>query len=218
MRLPMTGSPPPKHRSHGWLYQPAVASKSSRVLIRFFLLCFACLLACFPYSSQPQVIKPVMPLISQTVSEMSVTALLVFSIFAIGDPNLAIPHALTPACVGTVITLINIGFGGFAIGLNPARDLGPRLIATLTGDGGLFDAGACIYLLSPILGAVLGGYAYTQLASYAQSRRVVRQAAALLRDQGVYGVVVPTPDAMRRSLEQPPSSPAGSQMPQLALA
>ena len=162
-----------------------------------------------------------MPLLTQTLSEMSITALLVFSIFAIGDPNLQIPHALAPACVGSVITMINIGFGGFAIGLNPARDFGPRLIAALTGDGGkgLFDSSAWIYLFSPILGAVFGGYAYTQLSGYAQSKRVARRAKEMLRDQGIYGVVVPTRTALKRSLEEPRAEPTAiPQMPQLAAA
>lgn len=168
-----------------------------------------------PQVAATQVIKPLMPLISQTISEMGITALLVFCIFAIGDPNLRVPSALAPTCVGLVITLINIGFGNFGIGLNPARDFGPRLVATLMGDGALFDRGAWIYLLGPVFGAIFGGYAYNTSSSIARSRRMVRRATADLRDQGVYGVVVPTNQALRRSLEESQPPPA---RPQLAFA
>ena len=115
-----------------------------------------------PQVAATQVIQPLMPLLSQSISEMSITALLVFCIFAIGDPDLHVPHELVPASVGVVITLINIGFGSFGIGLNPARDLGPRLVAAFTGEFHLFEPGAWIYLIGPVFGAILGGYAYTR--------------------------------------------------------
>ena len=121
---------------------------------------------------------------------------------AIGDLDLHVPHELVPASVGVVITLINIGFGSFGIGLNPARDLGPRLVAAFTGEFHLFEPGAWIYLIGPVFGAILGGYAYTTGSRYARSKLMVRRASADLRNQGVWGVVVPTEQSVRQSLEQ----------------
>lgn len=155
-----------------------------------------------PQVAATQVIQPLMPLLSQSISEMSITALLVFCIFAIGDPDLHVPHELVPTSVGVVITLINIGFGSFGIGLNPARDLGPRLVAAFTGEFHLFEPGAWIYLIGPVFGAILGGYAYTTGSRYARSKLMVRRASADLRNQGVWGVVVPTEQSVRQSLEQ----------------
>lgn len=51
-------------------------------------------------------------------------------------------------------------------GMNPARDLGPRLVTLLTGwKGSALSRGWWVYTVGPIIGAVAGGAAYTQYAA-----------------------------------------------------
>ena len=46
--------------------------------------------------------------------------------------------------------------------MNPARDLGPRLVSLCTGWGGAaLSSGWWVYTLGPILGGILGGLAYS---------------------------------------------------------
>ncbi len=90
------------------------------------------------------------------------TFLLVLMIFALTEGcNLGRPNdALAPVFIGlTVTTVICLVAPLTQAGLNPARDLGPRLVAWLAG----WDAAAfpdrsggfvTVYVLAPILGAV----------------------------------------------------------------
>ena len=50
--------------------------------------------------------------------------------------------------------------GAGRAGMNPARDLGPRLVTAAAGWGGRALRGWAPYTLGPLLGAVLGGGAY----------------------------------------------------------
>ena len=65
------------------------------------------------------------------------TALLLFCIRAITDEyNMKVPSYMVPIAVGFVVLNIGICFGyncGYAI--NPARDLGPRLLTAVVGYG-----------------------------------------------------------------------------------
>lgn len=86
------------------------------------------------------------------------TALLLLLILAITDERNQPSGALTPALVGLVVVAIGMSFGalhGYAI--NPARDLGPRLLTVVAGykNNGLTD-GTMVFLV-PILGPLLGG-------------------------------------------------------------
>jgi len=94
------------------------------------------------------------------------TALLLFCIFAIIDErNLPPGSNLTPPLIGLSVVMIGMSFGslhGYAI--NPARDLGPRLLTVAAGfrNNGLTD-GSNIYLvplLAPLAGGVLGAALY----------------------------------------------------------
>jgi MIP family channel proteins len=97
------------------------------------------------------------------------TALLMCVIFAIGDKrNTAPPAGLAPVIVGLLVVLIGMTFGynaGYAI--NPARDLAPRLFTALFGWGSeVFRAGHAwwwVPVVAPVVGAVLGGWAYDLL-------------------------------------------------------
>ena len=102
------------------------------------------------------------PLVDQVVG----TALLVLVIFAITDERNQPPKGnLAPLVVGLLVAAIGMSFGpnaGYAI--NPARDLGPRLLAAVAGWGSAAFPGAGGYfwvpIVGPIVGAVLGAIAY----------------------------------------------------------
>jgi len=94
-------------------------------------------------------------------AEVWMTSVLVFLIFAIGDENGAFPKGSGPFFVGTTVTALVTVFGPVTgCGMNPARDLGPRLVTLLTGWGAAATTSWWIYTLGPIVGAVLGGMAY----------------------------------------------------------
>jgi glycerol uptake facilitator-like aquaporin len=95
------------------------------------------------------------------------TALLVLVIFTLSDPdNLAAPDpTLAPFFIGfTVAVLISLFAPITQAGWNPARDLGPRLVALLAGYGPIAipgpQGGFWIYLVGPLLGGPLGGLLY----------------------------------------------------------
>jgi glycerol uptake facilitator protein len=92
------------------------------------------------------------------------TALLAFVVFALTHPrNAGSPTAaLTPALIGlTVAALISVIAPLTQAGLNPARDFGPRLYAYWAGWGRVAIPGPrggflTVYVLAPILGALIG--------------------------------------------------------------
>jgi glycerol uptake facilitator protein len=90
------------------------------------------------------------------------TAILVFLVFALTTAANNPPMAnLTPWFVGIVVVGIGMAWGanaGYAI--NPARDLGPRLAAFVTGYGNdVWEASASndLYFWVPIVAPVIGG-------------------------------------------------------------
>ncbi len=94
------------------------------------------------------------------------TALLVGLIFAVVDKFNAQPGAnMAPLIIGLIVLAIGIAFGGMnGYAINPARDLGPRIFAVVAGfkNNGLTD-GPSVWLppvLGPIVGGILGGFAY----------------------------------------------------------
>ncbi|MCC6144817.1 MAG: aquaporin, partial [Candidatus Hydrogenedentes bacterium] len=99
------------------------------------------------------------------------TAFLAFFVFAVTDPNNrnAPGKNLAPLFIGlTVSIVISIVAPLTQAGLNPARDFGPRLFAWLAGWGEIAIPGPrggffSVYILTPIIGAILGAALY-QLA------------------------------------------------------
>jgi glycerol uptake facilitator protein len=88
------------------------------------------------------------------------TALLVLLVFAVTDLLNTPPGAnLAPFIIGLIVVAIGMAWGtnaGYAI--NPARDLGPRLAAFLTGYGGAWrDQYGDLYFWVPIAGPLIGG-------------------------------------------------------------
>lgn len=96
------------------------------------------------------------------------TALLAFFVFALTDPrNRNRPQGtLFALFIGlTVSILIAVIAPLTQAGFNPARDFGPRLFAYFNGWGSVAIPGPrggffTVYILSPIVGAVIGGLAY----------------------------------------------------------
>ncbi|MDW5597708.1 MIP/aquaporin family protein [Conexibacter stalactiti] len=103
-------------------------------------------------------------------SEIVGTALLVFCIFALIDNYNQPPKSnLAPLIVGIVVVAIGLSFGansGYAI--NPARDLGPRLVAwiegwkeiAVPGDYGNINSYMWIPIVGPLIGASIAAFLY----------------------------------------------------------
>jgi len=92
--------------------------------------------------------------------------LLLLLVFAITDERNQPPAAnLMPLMIGLVVVAIGCAFGslhGYAI--NPARDLGPRLMTVLAGfrHNGLTDGSGVwwVPIAGPMLGGLLGAWVY----------------------------------------------------------
>ncbi len=105
------------------------------------------------------------------VCEIIGTAVLVFGALAIpSNANLSGPGwatGLGPLLVGLLVFSIGLSLGGpTGYAINPARDLGPRLahaILPIAGKGGSDWSYAWIPVVAPIVGGVLGAWAYHQL-------------------------------------------------------
>lgn len=100
------------------------------------------------------------------------TAILVFLVLALTTASNNPPLAnMTPWFVGMVVVAIGMAWGanaGYAI--NPARDLGPRLAAWVTGYGnqvweaaGSDDLYFWVPLVAPVIGGLIGGAAFKYL-------------------------------------------------------
>jgi len=94
------------------------------------------------------------------------TGLLVLLVFAITDEFNAPPGSnLAPLIIGLVVVAIGMSFGGMhGYPINPARDFGPRLFATLAGfrNNGLTDGTHVwwIPVIAPLLGGLIGASIY----------------------------------------------------------
>jgi glycerol uptake facilitator protein len=100
------------------------------------------------------------------------TLILALVVFAVTDPrNVAAPLSrLAPVFIGlTVAALISVIAPLTQACFNPARDFGPRVFASLAGWGQIALPGPrgigtfTVYLIAPILGAILGGGVYRYL-------------------------------------------------------
>lgn len=97
------------------------------------------------------------------LTEGVATFVLVFVIILFGRT----PSGLGPLSVALLVVVIGIGLGGpTGYAINPARDLGPRLvhaILPIPGKGGSDWAYSWVPILGPILGGVAAGLAATAL-------------------------------------------------------
>ena len=97
-------------------------------------------------------------------AEAIATAILLLVILGATDAaNSARPQILAAAMIGLTVTLLISVIGPLTMaGLNPARDLGPRLFSALAGWGSVpFTANGhgwlTVYVLGPVAGALAGG-------------------------------------------------------------
>ncbi|WP_439294745.1 MIP/aquaporin family protein [Lonepinella sp. BR2882] len=100
--------------------------------------------------------------------ELVITAVLLALIMALTDDGNGVPRGpLAPLLIGVLIAVIGASTGpltGFA--MNPARDFGPKLFASLAGwgeialTGGLTIPYAIVPIVAPIIGGLLGAWAY----------------------------------------------------------
>jgi glycerol uptake facilitator protein len=97
-------------------------------------------------------------------------ALLIGAVTAPRNPSRPLP-AMAPVVIGLgVAAIISVIAPLTQAGLNPARDLGPRLVAYGLGWGEIAIPGPrggwlTVYVLAPIAGAILGGGVYRALAA-----------------------------------------------------
>jgi MIP family channel proteins len=121
------------------------------------------------FGTGPEAAALVSPLAALLVEALG-TAILLLVIFALTDPeNAAAPEpTLVPFFIGfTVAVLISLFAPITQAGWNPARDVGPRLVAVLAGYGSIAipgpQGGFWIYIVGPILGGLVGGSIYERL-------------------------------------------------------
>jgi MIP family channel proteins len=115
------------------------------------------------FATYPQ---PFLSPLGGIVDQIVGTALLTAGVLAVTDQrNAAPPRWLAAPLVGGLVLAIGVAFGfnsGYAI--NPARDLGPRLLTAVAGWGpGVFTAShgwAWVPVIAPCVGAIAGVLAY----------------------------------------------------------
>jgi len=85
------------------------------------------------------------------------TAVLAFTVNAVFDKDAGLAPGLPGVMVGAVVTALVCVIGPLTGCLiNPARDLGPRIVAALAGWGSAAAPFAWVYSLGPIVGAIVG--------------------------------------------------------------
>jgi glycerol uptake facilitator protein len=115
------------------------------------------------FSTGPAIRNPV----SNTLSEVIGTFVLVFGVLAIvanAEPG---SSGLTPLLIGILVFAIGLSLGGpTGYAINPARDLGPRIahaVLPIAGKGSSDWEYSWVPVAGPIVGGVLGALAYTAL-------------------------------------------------------
>lgn len=94
-------------------------------------------------------------------AEVLATSALAYLVFALTDPASSTPPAAAPALIGAAVTALVSVFGPVCgAGMNPARDLGPRLVVLAAGWRGEGLRGLPVYTLGPLAGAIAGGGLY----------------------------------------------------------
>lgn len=110
---------------------------------------------------------------SAFIAEMIGTAMLAFLVSAVTHPSNAArpPGAAQAVVIGVgVAAIISVLAPLTQAALNPARDFGPRLVSYFLGWGEIAIPGPrggwlTVYILAPILGAIIGGGIYRALAT-----------------------------------------------------
>jgi glycerol uptake facilitator protein len=99
-----------------------------------------------------------------TITEVIGTFALVFGILAIADNGPPGEAGLTPLLVGLLVAGIGLSLGGpTGYAINPARDLGPRIIHAvmpIPGKGTSDWSYSWVPVVGPLMGGSLGGFAF----------------------------------------------------------
>ena len=110
-------------------------------------------LACF--CTGPAIARPGPNLLTEAIG----TFALMMLIFSLGSPNLAALNLPGPVVVGFVVWSLGISLGGpTGYAINPARDLGPRIVHSLlpiAGKSGSDWGYAYVPIFGPIIGAAV---------------------------------------------------------------
>jgi glycerol uptake facilitator protein len=115
-------------------------------------------LAC--YSTAPAIRNPMANIITEVIG----TFLLVFGVLAIVADEVPVENGLAALLIGLLVFGIGLSLGGpTGYAINPARDLGPRImhqILPIAGKGPSDWSYAWIPVVGPIVGGVLGALAF----------------------------------------------------------
>ena len=115
-------------------------------------------LACF--STAPAIRNPVANLVTEVIG----TFLLVFAILAIVANKAPVDTGLAALLIGLLVFAIGMSLGGpTGYAINPARDLGPRImhaILPIAGKGPSDWGYSWIPVVGPIVGGILGALAF----------------------------------------------------------
>lgn len=89
----------------------------------------------------------------------AILALVIFSLTNSKNETTAKNPILIPPLIGATVGALISGIAPLTqAGFNPARDFGPRLVALLGGWGGIAMQGWWVYILAPIVGALVGAF------------------------------------------------------------
>jgi glycerol uptake facilitator len=102
--------------------------------------------------------------VANIITEIIGTFMLVLGVLAIVDPGNELTSGLAPLIIGLLVLAIGLSLGGpTGYAINPARDLGPRImhaILPIPGKGPSDWSYAWIPVIAPLIGGALGGLAY----------------------------------------------------------
>jgi glycerol uptake facilitator protein len=100
-------------------------------------------------------------MVSNIITEVIGTFMLVFGVLAIAANEDPTNSGLVPLLVGLLVLAIGLSLGGpTGYAINPARDLGPRImhaILPIPGKGPSDWGYAWIPVIAPLIGGALGG-------------------------------------------------------------
>lgn len=112
------------------------------------------------FCTQPGIKKPFW----NFITEMIATAVLIVGVLGIFDVHNGLGNGLDPYAVGILVFSIGLSLGGpTGYAINPARDLGPRIIHALfpiPGKGSSDWGYVWVPIVGPLIGAVIGAFIY----------------------------------------------------------